>query len=328
MTPVISVVIPAHNEEASLNRVVSGVSATLRPWTSEIIIVDDGSSDGTWDEIQSLAARCSVRGIRLTRNFGHQAALAAGLRAATGAAVITMDADGQHPPELLATFISFWQQGYRVVQSVRSRSEDEGWLKRVTSDAFYRAWSALSGVPIVRGTADFRLLDRRALDAVLASGGSLTFLRGLIHWLGFEIRYVPFSVAPRLSGRSRYTWARMLRLSLDGVMAFSIVPLRVAIALGVTMSLASFAYLVYVVFVWMYSNRAVSGWASTAGLVALVGGIQLFTIGVLGEYVGRIFLRSTDRPQFVIAESTADRSYGRSASVGRGGRPRGIPSEQ
>ena len=294
---------PAHNEHDSIRRVVAAVDSALAPWTHEIVVVDDGSSDGTWGEVRALnAERPNVGGIRLTRNFGHQAALVAGLRAAGGSAVIMMDADGQHPPHLLPTFVRFWEEGKPIVQGVRTASADEGRLKRATSTMFYRLWSALSGVPIVRGTADFRLIDRGPLDALLASSGSLIFLRGLIPWLGYQVTLVPFEAPARLAGTTAYTWRRMLQFSLDGLMAFSVIPLRLAIALGVTMSGASFLYLCYIVIIWFYSSRVVSGWASTAGLVALVGGIQLFTIGVLGEYVGRIFLRTTDRPQFVVAE--------------------------
>jgi dolichol-phosphate mannosyltransferase len=301
--PTVSVVIPAYNERDSLPRVVSEVSAALSGWSHEMVLVDDGSGDDTWNVIQELKSRgLAIRGIRLTRNFGHQAALAAGLRSASGEAVIMMDADGQHPPRLVQEFVRLWQQGRPIVQAVRTDAESERRLKRMTSALFYRYWSILSGVPIVRGTADFRLVDRAALNTVLASGGSLVFLRGLIPWLGYEIAYVPFEAQARIAGHPGYTWRRMLTLSLDGLMAFSVVPLRLAMALGVTMSAMSFLYLCYIVIVFFFSSRVVSGWASTAGLVALVGGIQLFTIGVLGEYVGRIFLRTTDRPQFVIAE--------------------------
>jgi glycosyltransferase involved in cell wall biosynthesis len=299
----VSVVMPAHNEEGSLQRVVADVSRNIRAWSHEIIIVDDGSADGTWAVIQALKRELpQVRGIRLTRNFGHQAALVAGLRAATGSGVIMMDADGQHPPDVIPAFIDAWQQGGRVVQGVRVSTRDESWLKRKTSDAFYRIWSALSGVRIVRGTADFRLLDRRAVDIVLRNSGSLVFLRGLIPWLGYEVSYVRFEAKRRFAGKTSYSLARMIRLSVDGLTAFSVVPLRLAIALGISISALSIAYLVYVIFIWFYSSRVVSGWASVASLVALVGGIQLFTIGVLGEYVGRIFLRTVDRPLFVVAE--------------------------
>jgi polyisoprenyl-phosphate glycosyltransferase len=303
--PTVSVVMPAHNERLALRRVVREVHRALGGWPHEIIVVDDGSSDGTWKEIHAIRQEIPhVHGIRLTRNFGHQAALAAGLRAARGTAVITMDADGQHPPDLLPSLIRLWEEGTPVVQTVRLESHHEGRLKATTSRLFYRVWSALSGVTMVRGASDFRLVDRKVVDVVLGMGGSHVFLRGLITWLGFEVRYLPFHVRPRLEGQPAYTWRKMLRFSLDGLTAFSVVPLRFAMALGIAVSAASFTYLCYVVLTWLYSNRVVSGWASTAGLVALVGGIQLFTIGVLGEYVGRIFLRTTDRPQFVVGDST------------------------
>lgn len=305
--PTISVVMPAFNESGSLRRVVSEVCAILREWSYEVIIVDDGSSDTTWAVVQALCAEQHViRGIRLTRNFGHQAALVAGLKASRGSAVITMDADGQHPPALLPALIRQWENGNRIVQTVRTSSKGESWLKRTTSTLFYRLWSTLSGVPIVAGTADFRLLDRVVLETLLLSSGSLTFLRGLLPWLGYQMSCVPFEAEPRFAGQSAYTWRRMIRLSLDGLMAFSVVPLRLAMGLGITMSAISLLYLGYILGVWLLSSQVISGWASIAGLVALVGGIQLFTIGVLGEYVGRIFLRTTDRPQFVIAEATAD----------------------
>ena len=312
--PVVTVVIPAHNECMSLRRVTREVIRALVDWPHEVVLVDDGSSDDTWAEILAIRRDVSgVHGIRLTRNFGHQAALAAGLRAARGAAVVTMDADGQHPPDLLPVLIRLWEQGREVVQTVRLPSRDEGWLKGMTSRLFYKIWSTLSGVKMVRGAADFRLVDRRVLDTILGIGGSHSFLRGLVPWLGFDVHYVPFEVRPRIEGRPAYTWRRMLAFSVDGLTAFSVVPLRLAIALGVAVSVVSFAYLCYVVLMWLYSNHVVSGWASTAGLVALIGGMQLFTIGVLGEYVGRIFLRTTDRPQFVVAESTVLSTEDRSA---------------
>jgi polyisoprenyl-phosphate glycosyltransferase len=305
--PVISIVLPAHNERDALRRVVGDIVSALAAWDHEIVIVDDGSSDGTWKEIQSLHDQCHrVRGIKLTRNFGHQAALTAGLRAASGSAVVMMDADGQHPPRLLPRFIRLWEEGHPIVQGVRTSSTGEGWLKRTTSNLFYSVWSTLSGVQMTRGAADFRLIDRKALETLLSSSGSLVFLRGLIPWLGYDMAYVPFEAESRVAGQPRYTWGRMVRLSTDGLMAFSVVPLRLAMALGIVISLLSFVDLCYIVFIWLYSNRVISGWASTAGLVALVGGIQLFTIGVLGEYVGRIFLRTTDRPQFVISDETSD----------------------
>ena len=301
--PQVSVVMPAHNESASLALVVESVSAALAGRTHEILVIDDGSSDETWPTVKEINQRVpTVGGLRFTRNFGHQAALAAGLKSARGAAIVMMDSDGQHPPELLPAMLRLWDEGHTVVQTVRAESREEGWLKRMTSRGFYHLWSALSGVHVRRGTADFRLIDRRVLDSALASGGSLSYLRGLIPWLGFPVTYLPFEAARRVGGRPAYTWRRSLRLGLDGVTGFSVVPLRLAIGLGVLVSGVAFVYLCYVFGIWLLSDRVVSGWASTAGLVALIGGIQLLTIGVLGEYVGRIFMRTTDRPQFVVSD--------------------------
>lgn len=326
-SPLVSVVMPAHDEERAISQVVVEVIRHLAAWTHEVIVVDDGSTDRTWAEIVALCA-CypGVRGIRLTRNFGHQAALVAGLASARGAAVITMDADGQHPPELLPTLVQSWQDGYRVVQTVRHASPDEGWFKKKTSHLFYRVWSTLSGIPMIRGVADFRLMDRAVVDTVLASEGSLTFLRGLINWLGYETRYVTFEADRRIGGAPSYTWRKMLALSLDGLTSFSVVPLRIATALGVSVSAIAFVYLSYVLFIWLYSDRVVTGWASTAGLIAFVGGIQLFTIGVLGEYVGRIFLRSMDRPGFVLAETAGPFSIADRADSAAVGVKAGMPS--
>lgn len=319
--PLVSVVIPAHNERQSLPRLVVELAESLSAWPHEIILVDDGSTDGTWAEIVAISHSAPhVRGIRFTRNFGQQAALIAGLRAAVGEAVVTMDADGQHPADLLPSLIDAWQRGHMIVQTIRQPSADEGRLKRATSDAFYRLWSVLSGVRIVRGASDFRLLDRRVVDALLGIQGSLGFLRGLVHWMGFDIHYVNFEVRSRTGGMPAYTWKRMLAFSIDGLTAFSVVPLRLAMALGIGMALLACAYLGWILLMLVTSNRVVPGWASTAGLIALIGGIQLFTIGVLGEYVGRIFLRTTDRPQFVVAESTTEHGEATRSNTARAGR--------
>ena len=301
--PLISVVAPAHNEEDSLNRFTQKVVNELSSVDHEIILVDDGSTDRTWGTILELRKQYpQVRGLSFTRNFGHQSAILAGLTAARGQAVIMMDSDGQHPESLIPRLIEGWQSGHDVVQAVRTQSEKEGILKRVTSRLFYSILGILSGVKVPRGSADFRLLSRTAVDAVLQSAGSQLFLRGLISWMAFPTSYVPFNAEPRSAGRSSYTWRRMIRLSIDGLMTFSIIPLRIAIALGISISALSFLYLVYIVIIWLTSTRVVTGWASVAGLLSLLGGIQLLTIGVLGEYLGRLFLSNLNRPHFVIKE--------------------------
>ncbi len=299
----ISVVMPAHDEAQALARVVERVLAALAGEEVEVIVVDDGSSDGTWAEIGRLAARLpAVSGLRLSRNFGHQAALVAGLEAARGEAVLMLDADGQHPPELLPAFLARWRQGFAVVQGVRQKGAGEGLFKRATSRLFYRLLQRLAGVPLREGAADFRLLSRAARDAVLRAAGPAPFLRGLLPWLGLPTAYLPFAAEERLGGTPSYTLRRMVRLSLDGILGFSVVPLRLASALGALVSLASFAYLAYVITVRLATGFAVPGWASTAGLLSLLGGIQLLTLGILGEYLGRIFTAGLSRPLYVVAE--------------------------
>jgi dolichol-phosphate mannosyltransferase len=298
----ISVIAPAHNESGALAELVDGVTRALAGEPHEIVIVDDGSSDGTWDKVRDLRrAHPQVRGVRFTRNFGHQAAILAGLMSARGRAVIMMDSDGQHPPELLPKLIETWRNGALVVQGVRTGS-DGGVLKRWTSRLFYRAISATAGVKVPEGSADFRLIGRPVVDTILRSTGALLFLRGLIPWLGYDVVHLPFKAGQRVAGRPSYTWSRMIRLSLDGLMSFSIIPLRLCILLGVGLSALSFMYLIYILFVFLFSSRVIPGWASVAGLLALLGGIQLLMIGVLGEYLGKLFLSNLNRPPFVVRE--------------------------
>jgi dolichol-phosphate mannosyltransferase len=304
--PEISVVLPVHQEAGALGTVVARIAAALAAESYEIVLVDDGSRDGSWDVILALrAAHPQLVGIRFTRNFGHQSAILAGLIAARGDAVIMMDSDGQHPPELLPELVARWRSGAVVVQGIRTGVAEENAFKRGSSNLFYRVFTALAGVHIPKGSADFRLLSREVLDKVLASSGPLLFLRGLIPWLGFQAEYVPFTVESRLAGRTSYSLRRMLQLSVHGLLGFSINPLRFASAMGIAVSLLSFAYLLYIVAVWLM-GRVVPGWASTAGLLAFLGGIQLLTLGILGEYVGRIFTAHLDRPPFVIREQFGD----------------------
>ncbi|HEU4432551.1 MAG TPA: glycosyltransferase family 2 protein [Pyrinomonadaceae bacterium] len=301
--PLISIVAPAHNEEESLPVFVQKVSFELADKDHEIIIVDDGSTDRTWSTIVRLKKEYpGVRGVRFTRNFGHQSAILAGLAEARGGAVIMMDSDGQHPESLIPEMIKQWSEGYDVVQAVRTKTDKEGVLKKISSNLFYRILVKLSGVNVPHGSADFRLLSRTVVDAVLHSAGSQLFLRGLIPWMGFPTVYVPFEAARRMAGRSSYTWKRMIRLSVDGLMTFSIIPLRMAIMLGISVSALSFLYLVYIIVIWATSSQVVHGWASMTGLLSFLGGIQLITVGVVGEYLGRLYISNLNRPHFVVKE--------------------------
>lgn len=301
--PALSVVVPAHNEAAALPDLVPAVLQALGGVTREVIVVDDGSTDGTWACIERLKAQHpDVVGLRFTRNFGHQAAILAGLRAARGQAVLMMDGDGQHPPDSIPAFIAAWKQGHPVVQGVRTETDGEGALKSWTSRAFYWAFSALGGPEVPTGSADFRLLTRPVVDTLLTSVGPLIFLRGLIPWLGYPAAHVPFRAGRRLGGATSYTWARMLRFSVHGLLAFTTIPLRLATVLGLVVAAFSFMYLLLVLGLWLTSTAVVPGWASVMGLLSLLGGIQLVTIGVVGEYLGRVFVAQLNRPHFVVRE--------------------------
>jgi len=304
-SPEISVVLPALNEAAAIQTLVRRVEQALRRERFELVFVDDGSDDETWTVIQALVSqKPGWQALRLARRFGHQAALLAGLRAARGRAVITLDSDGQHPPELLSELVERWRKGARVVQTIRAADSGESRLKRITSNGFYRLFSTICDSPIHRGAADFRLLDRRVVDAILEAANPAPFLRGLVPWLGFETQFVTYRPDSRIAGQTKYSLRRMIRLAAHGVFSFSVFPLRIATWIGLALgglALLDFAYILTIA--WT-DPAAVPGWASTTGLVALLGAVQLFTIGMLGEYVGRTYMAILHRPPYVVAEST------------------------
>lgn len=305
--PTVSIIAPCYNEAeavdlfyAELARVLDSLDA----FRFEIILVDDGSTDGTLVRLNRIAARDSrVRVYALSRNFGHQAALSAGLDAATGDAVLMLDSDLQHPPSLIPSMLLRWREGYDVVCTVRERTEDAGWFKRITSDGFYRLFNRLSGTRIEPGAADFCLLSRRACNALNSLHERHRFLRGLVTWIGYPHCYVPYRAAERVAGRSKYDRRRMLTLAADAVFSFSAQPMRFASRVGLAVVLIGLAYLAYVVgraFLW---GDLVDGWASLIGVVLLLGGVQLTFLGVIGEYVGRIFEETKGRPLYLLKQS-------------------------
>lgn len=304
LTPVFSIVIPLLNEEASLPALIEKIETTLRGQFYEVVLVDDGSTDGTWGEIQiALRRHRNWQAIRLTRRFGHQAALAAGIRSARGRAVIMMDGDGQHPPELILSMVECWRGGAKVVQMIREEAPSASFIKRTTSRLFYRAFSMLSEIPIQMAASDFRLLDRSVVDMITGPGATTPFLRGLVPWLGYRTVDLKYHPRERIGGETKYSLVRMVSLAIHGITSFSIAPLRLATYTGLTFASLSFFYLCYIAFVGIFSPHAVSGWASIAGLVALLGGVQLICMGLIGEYLGRVFNAHLARPPYVIAES-------------------------
>jgi len=301
----LSVIVPVFNEEGNVRPLYEALSPVLSSlgmeW--EIIFSDDGSTDGTWSAVTALN-QCDprVRGLRLSRNFGHQYALFAGLSRAKGEAVISMDGDLQHPPELIPELVARWQAGDQIVHTIRKDVQPGHSLKKFTSQLFYRVFSYLSGVQMDPGMADFRLLDRTVLDELMQFREQGLFLRGIVNWVGYRSSKVEFVCGERHSGAAKYTLGRMLKLAWAGITSFSVVPLRISILIGVLTSGLAFAEVLYAIYAKVFTETAVPGWASAVAVVSFLFGILFIMLGVLGEYIGRILLEVRGRPRFLVRE--------------------------
>ena len=300
----ISLVIPAYNEERNIAAVLEAIRLSLpESEIYEIIFVDDGSSDATAERVRSLHAQDpAVRLIRFGRNFGQQSALLAGLEAAGGAAVITLDCDLQHPPELLPRMVQAWRTGAKVVQMVRTQTAGVGFFKAHTSRAFYWFVNILSETPVVSGAADYQLLDRVVVDAVLQFKDRYPFVRGLVSWLGFPATRIEYVAAPRRTGGSGYTPRKMLRLSLQAVMGLSSKPLRFSFYLGLLTAAFCVLYAGFAI-IALIAGKTVPGWTSVIVMVTFLGAVQLVSIGIVGEYLARVYDQSRGIPRYVIVES-------------------------
>ena len=314
--PLISIVTPAHNEEGNLARLVSEIEVAMSELDvdHELIIVDDGSADNTADVARALAlASDHVRFVRLSRNFGHQPALLAGLRASVGDAVVMMDSDLQHPPSLIPALIARWQSGSDIVHTIRSDSDDTGAIKSLTSRWFYKFFRAQSGVDLVDGMADFRLVSRAALEPVISSGEYRIFLRGMFVWIGFEQSMIEYEAASRNAGASSYNPIRMLRLASRGMFGFSEKLMTWVTWLGLVTSGFAFAYALYVVGVKVLSDETVPGWASLTAITSLMFGVLFLFLGVLGGYVAAIYQEVRGRPPYIVAEEVGTTRRNRDA---------------
>lgn len=302
----LTVVVPAYNEEEVLpatHRRLRTVLAGLDGVEAEIIYVDDGSRDDTPQILRALQREDSgVRVIRFSRNFGHQMAVTAGLEYAHGDAVVLIDADLQDPPEIIAEMLARWREGYHVAYGVRERRAGESLFKRVTAALFYRTLDHLTDTEIPLDTGDFRLMDRSVVEALRAMPERDRFVRGMVSWVGFRQVAVTYARAPRQAGESKYPLLKMLRFAVDGIASFSTRPLRLATYLGFLSSIIALGGIVYALAVRLLSNRWVAGWAATFVAILFVGGIQLISVGVIGEYVGRIYGEVKRRPLYVIQE--------------------------
>ena len=302
----LSAVVPVYNEEGSLGELHRRVTSVLESLevAYELILVDDGSRDRTPEIIAQLCSRDPrVRAVHFSRNFGHQAALAAGLQHASGRAVIVLDADLQDPPELIPQLVARWHDGFQVVYAQRRRREREGPVKRGAAFLFYRTLKRITRFEIPADTGDFCLMDRTVVDLLNSMPERNRYVRGLRAWVGFRQAAVPFDRPPRYAGEPKYTFAGSFGLAVNGILALSKFPLRVATYFGLLVSLASFLLGLWYI-VQRLSGRAdlVRGWASTVVIILFLGGVQLLTIGIIGEYLSRIYDEVKQRPLFVVRE--------------------------
>ncbi len=301
----LTIVIAAFNEAEALPSLHPRIAAVLDGLQGDVdgrvLYVDDGSRDGTWDVLRGIAngdARVSL--LRLSRNFGKEAALTAGLdRVEQGAAMI-LDADGQDPPELIPQFVAKWREGYDDVHGTRVGREGETWLKKTTAHAFYRVMQRLSKTPIPADTGDFRLLSPRALAALRQLRERHRFMKGLFGWVGFERVSIAYHREPRLAGKSKFSLWRLWNFALEGITSFSTVPLRLATYLGVLTALLAFVYALLVVAKALLWGDAVAGYPSMMAVILFLGGVQLVALGMIGEYLGRLYEESKQRPLYLV----------------------------
>ena len=268
-----------------------------------ILYVDDGSTDATWQVLQGLAGDDPrVALLRLSRNFGKEAALTAALDTVEEGAAMLVDADGQDPPELIGQFVARWREGYDDVYGTRTARQGDGWLKRASAHAFYRIMDRLSPTPIPRDTGDFRLLSARALAALGQLRERQRFMKGLFGWVGFNRSAIPYERAPRLAGRSKFNFWRLWNFALEGITSFSTAPLRLATYLGVLAALVAFGYGAWIVLkAWLWGDP-VAGWPSMMAVILFLGGVQLVALGLIGEYLGRLYMEAKQRPLYLVAE--------------------------
>jgi polyisoprenyl-phosphate glycosyltransferase len=304
----IQIVVPVYNEEDNIGLLIAAVRDVLAPleerYRYDMIVVNDGSSDKTLEVIRSFSKDDPrVKFISFSRNFGHQNALKAGIDRSDADCVISLDGDLQHPPELIPTLLQKWEEGYQVVYTIREADDSNlAFVKRKTSNGFYRVMNRLADLEMEKGTADFRLLDKRVVEVLKDLTEYELFFRGLVKWMGFKQYGINYKANERKSGRSKYTLKKMMRFAVQGITSFSIKPLYIAAYLGLIFSVASLIYIPYaLVSYWL--GYAISGWTSIIVTIAFFGGLQLCILGIIGLYIGKIFMQGKHRPLYIIEET-------------------------
>lgn len=302
----LTVVVAARNEAEALpqlhprlRKVLDGIAGLQ----GRVLYIDDGSTDDTWEVMQRLAQRDGrVSLLRLSRNFGKESALTAGLDLVTEGAALVLDADGQDPPELIPEFVALWRQGHDDVHGTRTVREGENWIKRATAAAFYRVIGRLAKTPVPADTGDFRLLSPRSLAALSQLRERHRFMKGLFGWVGYRSIAVPYQRHARLAGRSKFGWWKLWNFALEGITSFSTAPLRLATYVGVLTALVAFAFALFVMVKAALYGDPVQGWPTMMTVVLFLGGMQLVALGMIGEYLGRLYEESKQRPLYLVDE--------------------------
>lgn len=302
----LSIIIPIYNEAGNIQVLFERLSNVVRDMNMnvEYVFVNDGSRDNSIDLIKGLAKTNSdVHYLDFSRNFGHQVAVAAGLDYCTGKSAVIIDADLQDPPELIANLVSKWKEGYEVVYAKRRSREGESFLKKFTAKLFYRTLKRITSINIPVDTGDFRIIDRKVIDVLKKMPEQQKFLRGQISWIGFRQTYIEYDRDERHSGASGYTYKKMLRFALDGITSFSNLPLRFATITGFVVSGIAFLLIIYALYERLVTKNYVPGWASLMLAVLFIGGVQLISIGIIGEYISRMSSNIRNRPLYILRET-------------------------
>lgn len=300
----LSVVIPAYNEAENLSTLIDRLMSVLIPLAIgyEIIVVDDGSNDGTREVLsREISKNSNIKSIHFSRNFGHQAALNAGIDYSGGEAVVTMDADSQHPPELIGEMFMAYKNGFDLVLGERTSSKENNFIKNKLSKLFYFFINKISDFDMRANVADFNLYSRPVVNTLKQLPEKDRFLRGLVQWVGFKKKYIQYECDKRRKGVSKYSFKKMIKLAITGITSFSAFPLRVAWWVGLTISLSGFAYGIYILYEYFFArSHVIAGWTSLAIVVLIIGGTQLMILGVMGEYLFKIFYEIKGRPLYII----------------------------
>lgn len=300
----ISCIVPVYNEETLIEEFIKALTAQLKKINHpfEILIIDDGSEDNTIRIIEGLRTHYPFRYLRFSRNFGKEKALSAGLDFARGEAVILLDADFQHPLELLEEFITLWEQGYDMVYAVRKNRSDEAWLKRTCAKLFYHLASKINRINIPANAGDFRLLDRKIVRALQQLPERNRFMKGLYSWVGFKHIALPYEVQPRKSGQSQWNFYSLMDLAITGITSFTAFPLRMIAIGGISVATLSICYGLWIILSTFLFGIQTPGWATIVTAMSFFGGLQLFALGMVGEYIGRVFDEVKNRPHYIIDE--------------------------